>query len=116
VTVVTRVIVADGQRVAFLTDVVPQDQLRAAELGEGFHGSVLDLFLQRGWPQLAHSRTELAAEAADGDVARWLHLQRGAPLLKLEAHLYAQDGRVVDYSLSYFVPGYFRFHVVRRVG
>ena len=59
---------------------------------------------------------KLAAEAADGDVARWLHLQRGAPLLKLEAQLYAQDGRVVDYSLSYFVPGYFRFHVVRRVG
>jgi GntR family transcriptional regulator len=116
VTVVTRVIVADGQRVAFLSDVVPQDQLRAAELGEGFHGSVLDLFLQRGWPQLAHSRTELAAEAADGDVARWLHLQWGAPLFKLEAQLYAQDGRVVDYSLSYFVPGYFRFHVVRRVG
>ena len=95
VTVVTRVIVADGQRVAFLTDVVPQDQLRAAELGKGFHGSVLDLFLQRGWPQLAHSRTELAAEAADGDLARRLHLQRGAPLLKLEAQLYAQDGRVV---------------------
>jgi GntR family transcriptional regulator len=116
VTVVTRVIVADGQRVAFLSDVVPQDQLRAADLGEGFHGSVLDLFLQRGWPQLAHSRTELAAEAADGDVAHWLHLQWGAPLFKLEAQLYAQDGRVVDYSLSYFVPGYFRFHVVRRVG
>jgi GntR family transcriptional regulator len=116
VTVATRVIVADGQRVAFLTDVVPQDLLRAAELGEGFHGSVLDVFLQRGWPQLAHSRTELVAEAAEDEVARWLHLQRGAPLLKLDAQLYAQDGRVVDYSLSYFVPGYFRFHVVRRVG
>ncbi len=116
VTVVTRVIMADRQRVAFLTDVVPQDLLRAGELGEDFHGSVLDLFLQRGWPQLTHSRTELAAEAADGEVARWLHLQRGTPLLRLEAQLYTQEGRVVDYSSSYFVPGYFRFHVVRRVG
>ena len=117
VTVATRVIVADGQRVAFLTDVVPQSTCCGQRSwDEAFHGSVLDLFLQRGWPQLAHSRTELAAEAAEAEVARRLHLQRGAPLLKLEAQLYAQDGHVVDYSLSYFVPGYFRFHVVRRVG
>jgi hypothetical protein len=26
------------------------------------------------------------------------------------------SGRVVDYSHSYFLPGFFRFHVVRRVG
>ena len=25
-------------------------------------------------------------------------------------------GKVVDYSFSYFLPGYFLFHVVRRVG
>jgi GntR family transcriptional regulator len=35
--------------------------------------------------------------------------------LRLEAQLIAQDGQVVDYSNSYFVPGYFRFHVVRRI-
>jgi GntR family transcriptional regulator len=116
VTVVTRVIMADGERVAHLSDVVPEKYLRQTELGEGFHGSVLDLLLARGWPALSHSRTELAAEAADADLARALHIQRGAPLLKLEAQLYAQDGLVVDYSTSYFVPGYFRFHVVRRVG
>ena len=116
VTAVTRVIVADGERVAHLTDVVPERFLRQTELGEGFHGSVLDLLLARGWPALSHSRTELAAEAADADLARALHIQRGAPLLKLEAQLYAQDGLVVDYSTSHFVPGYFKFHVVRRIG
>jgi GntR family transcriptional regulator len=123
VTVVTRVILANGQRVAHLTDVVPQAHLRPADLrspapagGADFHGSVLDLFLARGWPALSHSRTELAAEAADADLARALHVQRGAPLLRLEAQLYAKDGTVVDYSTSYFVPGYFRFHVVRRIG
>jgi GntR family transcriptional regulator len=123
VTVVTRVILADGQRVAHLTDVVPLAHLRPADLrspapagSADFHGSVLDHFLARGWPALSHSRTELAAEAADADLARALHVQRGAPLLRLEAQLYAQDGTVVDYSTSYFVPGYFRFHVVRRIG
>lgn len=116
VTVVTRVIVANDQRVAHLTDVVPQKYLRMADLDADFHGSVLDVFLARGWPALSHSRTEIMAEAADATLARALHVQRGAPLLRLEAQLFAQDGEIVDYSVSYFVPGHFRFHVVRRIG
>jgi len=116
VTAVTRVIMTDGQHIAYLTDVVPGESLRAADVGPDFHGSILDLFLARGWPALSHSRTELIAEPATAELARALHIQRNAPLLKLEAQLCAQDGRVVDYSTSYFVPGYFRFHVVRRIG
>jgi GntR family transcriptional regulator len=116
VTAVVRVILADGQRIAHLTDIVPQAYLRASELGTGFTGSVLDHLLARGWPTLSHSRTELSAEAADGELARALRVPRGAPLLRLEAQLYAQDGSVADYSVSYFVPGHYRFHVVRRIG
>jgi GntR family transcriptional regulator len=108
--------------VAFLTDVVPCKYLCGKDLQTpppdaevGFHGSVLDFLLGRGWPLLSHSRTELAAQVADTELARALRIARGAPLLRLEAQLYAQDGPVVDYSISYFVPGYIRFHVVRRV-
>ncbi|MEJ5198084.1 MAG: GntR family transcriptional regulator [Anaerolineae bacterium] len=116
VTVITRVIEAAGQRIAYLTDVVPVAYLCCDELAADFQGSVLDHFLARGQPVLSHSRTELIAEAANSELARRLHIQRGAPLLRLEAQLYAGDGAVVDYSTSYFVPGYFRFHVVRRIG
>ncbi len=113
---VTRVIEAQSQRVAFLADVVPQEYLRQAELQADFSGSVLDLFLARGWPQLSHSRTELAAEPASPELARHLRVQNGGPLLKLTAQLQSTEGRVVDYSTSYFVPGFFRFHVMRRIG
>jgi GntR family transcriptional regulator len=116
VTVVTRVIVADSLRVAFLTDVVPQEYLRQSELSEGYHGSVLDHLLRRAEIPLSHSLTELDAEAADPELGRLLRMPRGAPLLRLEAQLFAQDGHVVDYSVSYFVPGFFRLHVIRRVG
>ncbi len=106
VTVATRVIVADaagatsaGKRVAYLTDVVPQELLRQAELAEtgspSFHGSVLDHFLERGWPTLSHSRTELVADAADNELAHALHIAKGAPLLRLEAQLFATDAPVV---------------------
>jgi GntR family transcriptional regulator len=117
VTEVGRVIVAGAELyVAYLLDVVPQEYLCPADLGAGFKGSVLDLFLERGWPPLAYSRAELSPEAANAELAERLRIRRGAPLQKIEALLYAADGRVVDYSLSYFVPGHFRFHVIRRVG
>ena len=113
---VARVIMAGKRPVAYLVDVVPILYLRQRDLDESFGGSVLDLFIQKGAPALSHSRTDIVAEAADATVARKLRLQSGEALLKLEAQLYSRDGCVVDYSLSYFVPGYFRFHVVRRIG
>jgi GntR family transcriptional regulator len=113
---VARVIMTGKRPVAYLIDVVPTPYLRQSDLGAAFNGSVLDLFLQRGEPVLSHSRTDIVAAAVDDDIARKLRLKAGDALLKLEAQLYARDGRVVDYSLSYFVPGHFRFHVVRRVG
>jgi GntR family transcriptional regulator len=113
---VARVIMTGARPVAFLIDIVPTRYLRLQDLDQAFNGSVLDLFLQRGEPVLGHSRTDIVAQAADEMLARRLHLGRGHVLLKLEAQLYTRDLHVVDYSLSYFVPGYFRFHVVRRVG
>jgi len=54
--------------------------------------------------------------AAPSDIARAFQIQRGDVLLKFVSRLMDTSGRVVDFSESYFLPGYFRFHVVRRVG
>jgi GntR family transcriptional regulator len=112
---VARVIMANEVPVAYLVDVVPADILSAAGLGKAFKGSVLDVFLQRGEPALSHSRTDITVEAVSTFVGHKLRLRRGSVLLKHEAQLVARDGRIVDYSLSYFLPGHFRFHVVRRI-
>jgi GntR family transcriptional regulator len=53
---------------------------------------------------------------AKPEVARAMRIQRGDVLLRFIAYLYSTDGKVVDYSYSYFLPGYFKFHVIRRVG
>jgi GntR family transcriptional regulator len=112
---VQRVMLSGDRPIAFLIDVVPTDILDAGELGESFDGSVLDLILRRGNPPLKHSHTELVAEAADSGLAQRLRLRVGDPLLTFTARLVAATGRVVDYSVSYFSPGHFRFHVIRRV-
>ena len=52
---------------------------------------------------------------ADQEIARSLGVQRKDGVLSFEALLFTVEGRPVDYSFSYFLPGYFRFHVIRRV-
>ncbi len=116
VLVVSRVIHAEGRPVAYLVDSLPDDLIPAEELRAGFTGSMLDLLLNRGSPILVSSRCEINAVHARSDVAKALRIQRGDVLLRFIAYLYNAAGQVVDYSYSYFLPGYFNFHVIRRVG
>lgn len=113
---VERVIYTENTPIAYLVDTLPADVLDKAELNGSFTGSVLDLLLRRGVPELSHSRTEIRAIGATPEVARALQVQRDDVLLHFAAYLYSKASKVVDYSHSYFLPGYFRFHVVRRVG
>lgn len=113
---VERVIFGDNRPVAYLVDILPEDILSSEELNEGFNGSVLDFLLQRGSPGLQKSYTEINAVAAPYEIARSLEIQRGDVLLMFQANLYDESMRVVNFSKSYFIPGHFRFHVVRKVG
>jgi GntR family transcriptional regulator len=110
------VILTGVRPIAYLVDIVPTTILRRQHLDKSFRGSVLDLLIQHCGLALSHSRTEILIETADPIIARKLRLKCDAPLHKLQAQLFTRDGRVVDYSTSYFVPGYFSFHVIRRVG
>ena len=112
---VTRVISIGETPVDDLRDVVPLMYLTQADLGSQFRGSVLELLLQRGEPLLSASRTQIMAESANTKFARRLGVSRGAALLRFVAQLYSYDERVVDFSVSYFVPGHFQFHVMRKV-
>ncbi len=112
---VTRVINAENRPVAYLVDLLPEEHLSPADLQDGFTGSVLDQLLRRPTLKLVESKTDIRAVSASPEIARALQIQRGDVLLLFVAQLYAADGSVVDYSYSYFLPGYFRFHVVRRV-
>ncbi len=112
---VSRVIRTESRPIAYLVDILPEDVLRIQDLTADFHGSVLDLLLTRG-DALKTSRANVSAIGARADVAKALEIQRGDVLLHFYSQLFNVSGRIVDYSLSYFIPGYFNFHVVRRVG
>jgi GntR family transcriptional regulator len=101
--------------IADLRDVVPLGYLSKADVEDGFRGSVLDLLLTRDMTALSISRTQIHAEVAGVQRAERLDVGAADPLLVLVAQLFSYDERVVDYSVSAFVPGYVEFHVVRQV-
>jgi GntR family transcriptional regulator len=112
---VQRVMREESRPVAYLVDTLPEDFLKPEQLPEDFDGSVLDFLVKRGDP-LTVSKAAISAIGAPADVAKALQIQRGDVLLEFVSKLYQSNGKVLDYSSSYFIPGYFHFHVVRRVG
>ncbi len=112
---VKRVVRADGRPVAYLVDILPEAILHVEDLPVDFHGSVLDFLLDRGDP-LRTSRANVSAIGGTAEVAKALEIQRGDVLLHFYSQLFDEENRIVDYSLSYFIPGYFHFHIMRRVG
>ena len=115
VTHVQRVMRAEGRPVAYLVDLLPINTLQSDALTGEFGGSVLD-YLIGNHVDLQVSRAAISATNATADVAKALEIQRDAVLLQFASQLYDCTGKIVDFSVSYFIPGYFHFHVNRRVG
>ena len=113
---ISRVIWVSDHPVAFLIDNLPEDVLPEEDLINGFTGSVLDLLIKSGNYQLSHSKTYINACPATSDIAKKIQLQRGDVIQKFEAYLVEKSGRILDYSESYFAPGFFKFHVIRKIG
>lgn len=111
---ISRLIMAKGRPVAYLVDLLPEGVIPQGSLKDGFTGSVLDLLLRLGEPELSHSRTEITAISAPADIARALAIQRGDVLLHLRANLFNAQGEITSRTQSYFLSGVFRFHVNRQ--
>ena len=112
---IRRVMRADSRPVSYLIDILPEEILKPDALPYRFNGSVLD-YLLSSRVDLRLSRAAISATNAPADVAKALEIQRDDVLLQFTSQLYDAAGQVVDYSTSYFIPGYFHFHVNRRVG
>ena len=110
---ISRTMYAEERPIAYLIDNLPSDILDPTDINDGFTGSVLDVLLSNSVVDLDISKCEIAAVAINQEVAKALNIQRGDALLGLESILFSTEAVPIDFSLSYFLPGYFKFHVVR---
>ncbi|MDF1500408.1 MAG: GntR family transcriptional regulator [Anaerolineales bacterium] len=112
---VSRVISTEERPIAYLVDSLPEHYLPEQVQQRRFKGSILDLLVRKQKPSVNTSLTEITAVSASAEVARELGIQRGDVLLCMEAWLRTREGDLIDHSFSYFLPGTFRFSIVRRV-
>lgn len=112
---VNRVIHAEGRPVAFLIDILPLGIVNKEELTNSFSGSILDLILKIGKFSPQFSLTEINCVTASHDIARSLGIQRGDALMYFCSRLFDLNDSIIAFSHSYFLPGYFRFHLIRRI-
>lgn len=56
------------------------------------------------------------AVAASGDDARLLGVRRSGPLLQVQRHAYAPNGRPIDYSEDRYLPGVVTFEIQASAG
>jgi GntR family transcriptional regulator len=113
-TSVRRVIVVDRMPVAYMSDVTLSSVLSPEDVDETFNGSVLDLLRQKGGQQVAQATADIVALDADASLADKLGVELGQAVLLIEEILFDKEGAAVEFSRNYFVPDFFRFHVVRR--
>lgn len=113
-TSVHRVIVVDSVPVAYMSDVTLSSILSPDDVDERFNGSVLDLLRQKGGQQIAQAMADIVALNADASLADKLGVEPEQAVLLIEEILFDEAGTAVEFSRNYFVPDFFRFHVVRR--
>ena len=106
----------DGNRpVAYIEDYVPEHIITSEYLVEHFEGSVLDVLCLQNQPQPDHARAEITAVPIDQHLENYLELPIGSPVLLLCETLYSTEGIAINYSRNYYIPGFLRFHVNRRI-
>lgn len=113
-TTACRVITVDETPVAYMSDTVPRSILAPADIPADFDGSVLELLRQQPELRVARAVANIVALNADAELAQRLGTSRGQAVLLLEETLLDEEGAIVEFSRNYYVPDYFRFHVVRR--
>ena len=113
-TSIRRVIAVDGTPVAYMVDVVPPDILSTTDIDADFQGSVLDQLREKQDLRIAQAVADIIPVNADAFLAERLGVAPGQALLLLEEVLFNGDGAPVEFSRNYFIPDFFRFHVLRR--
>jgi GntR family transcriptional regulator len=115
---VSRVLLVEGRRAAWMVDVVPESVVGLEEARERFRpdAMVLDLLVSEGVPVgFSQMFIEAVMIGPEDHVGRKLRLKALCAALSLTQTMYLTDGRPVQWSRDTFLPGHLNLHVVREL-
>ncbi len=115
---VSRVLLVEGKRAAWMVDVVPEDVVGVEVVRERFRpdAMVLDLLVSEGVPVgFSQMFIEAVMIGPEDYIGRKLGLKAFSAALSLTQTMYLTDGRPVQWSRDTFLPGNLNLHVVREL-
>ncbi len=115
---VSRVLLVEGKRAAWMVDVVPEEVIGVEEVQGRFRpdAMVLDLLVSEGVPVgFSQMFIEAVMLGPEDQVGRKLNLGSPSAALSLTQTMYLADGRPVQWSRDTFLPGHLNLHVVREL-
>jgi GntR family transcriptional regulator len=115
---VSRVLLVEGKRAAWMVDVVPEDVVGFEDARERFRpdAMVLDLLVSQGVPVgFSQMFIEAVMIGPEDHVGRKLGLETLSAALSLTQTMYLTDGRPAQWSRDTFLPGHLNVHVVREL-
>jgi GntR family transcriptional regulator len=115
---VSRVLLVEGKRAAWMVDLVPEDVVGVEEVRERFRpdAMVLDLLVSEGVPVgFSQMSIEAVMIGPEDHVGAKLGLRSLSAALSLTQTMYLIDGRPVQWSRDTFLPGNLNLHVVREL-
>ena len=115
---VSRVLLVEGKRAAWMVDVVPEDVVGLEEARSRFRpdAMVLDLLVSEGVPVgFSQMSIEAVMIGSEGLVGKKLGLGTATAALSLTQTMYLTDGRPMQWSRDTFLPGHLNLHVVREL-
>ena len=104
-----------GETCANFDSFMPAELVDIEDIRAYTDGSWLDYLMERGTPPLSHTHTDIAATGADDQVAKWLDVANGTPILHLTETFFTPPGEPVMFSRNSFLTSRISFHLVREV-
>lgn len=115
---VSRVLLMEGKRAAWMVDVVPEAVIGVKEVRERFRSDamLLDLLVSRGVPVgFSQMSIEAVMVEPDDETGNRLGLEAASAALSLTQTMYLTEGRPAQWSRDVFLPGHLNLHVVREL-
>lgn len=115
---VSRVLLMEGKRAAWMVDVVPETVVGVEEVRDRFRpdAMLLDLLVSSGTPVgFSQMSIEAVMIGPEDETGTRLGLEAPSAALSLTQTMYLTEGRPAQWSRDIFLPGHLNLHVVREL-
>lgn len=112
---ISKLVLADQRPAIYCQDVIACQNIRDRSYREEvFERPVFDFLRQYCGLIAMMDVTQLSAVSADAQLAAWLQVPQGAPLLYMDEVDYDRDGRPILYARQYYADGIIKHSLVRK--